>query len=286
MFGYVNGDKSLKGRIQVHHAWKEDGSELKESPILTVLGSPHTTFYPTYMQGFDKNSPCIRGYKRYPVKTPLKSQLIPDYEVMNMDKLKTAVRIGKEAKPYEFIRKENDKLIPRSKNEENNRVIKNYKTLSVLKPIDKNATFKGKITFFNLNKVELGALLSAMTFLDNNDCYHSIGSAKAMGFGAIQISDLEIELRTYPGMSPQDLSQNGKGVVQSLIENFKKFMNTKIPNYENCDRINELKLMAKDNEVMPDLAPPSFNKFQNWKTNWGCNRCSFPSFSEIINKKK
>lgn len=48
--------------------------------------------------------------------------------------------------------------------------------------------FKGKIIIHNLRPVEIGALLSAITFNNTAGCYHNIGLAKSFGFGKILCS--------------------------------------------------------------------------------------------------
>lgn len=54
-------------------------------------------------------------------------------------------------------------------------------------PLDRGSVFEGKIKFHNLRKVELGALLSAITFHNSSDCYHQIGQGKPYGFGKVSI---------------------------------------------------------------------------------------------------
>jgi len=50
-------------------------------------------------------------------------------------------------------------------------------------------TFTGKVRFHNLKTLELGALVSALTFHNNSEEFlHNIGMAKSLGFGKIQIS--------------------------------------------------------------------------------------------------
>ncbi len=60
--------------------------------------------------------------------------------------------------------------------------------------LNKGVSFFEKISFHNLKPVELGALLSAITFHGMNDkCYHSLGFGKAYGFGKVKISDLKLQ---------------------------------------------------------------------------------------------
>lgn len=60
---------------------------------------------------------------------------------------------------------------------------------STINPLPAGTVFKGKIRFHNLRAVEIGALLSALTFHGNADQYfHNIGSAKPLGYGKIKIA--------------------------------------------------------------------------------------------------
>lgn len=60
--------------------------------------------------------------------------------------------------------------------------------------LPQNSEFNETITFHNLKKVELGALLSALTFHGSKDCLHSLGQGKPFGWGSIliEIENLEV----------------------------------------------------------------------------------------------
>lgn len=59
--------------------------------------------------------------------------------------------------------------------------------------LNKGAMFTEKIYFHNLKKVELGALLSAITFHGMNDkCFHNLGFGKSYGYGKIRISGVKL----------------------------------------------------------------------------------------------
>ena len=49
------------------------------------------------------------------------------------------------------------------------------------------AVFKSKIRFHNLKPIEIGALLSALTFHDQKVCYHNLGFGKPLGYGKVNI---------------------------------------------------------------------------------------------------
>jgi len=68
------------------------------------------------------------------------------------------------------------------------------KQTSKITPLDENTKFKFKIRVHNLKKVELGALLSALTFHNNEDnFFHSIGMGKAYGYGKVSLKINQID---------------------------------------------------------------------------------------------
>lgn len=61
-------------------------------------------------------------------------------------------------------------------------------------PLKKGAEFLCKIRFHNLRKAEIGALLSALTFHGHEaDLFHSLGMAKPLGCGKMQLTIEEIK---------------------------------------------------------------------------------------------
>lgn len=56
------------------------------------------------------------------------------------------------------------------------------------RPLEKGSQFKCDIRFFNLKPIELGALLSSLDFCGHNECFHSIGQGKPLGYGKVKIS--------------------------------------------------------------------------------------------------
>lgn len=289
MFGYVNKEtkEAVKGRVQVQPAFISRSGEAIDSPILTVLGSPRPSFYPTYLQNhatWDATAAIIAGYKRYPVKNPLATQRMHLGPNERRGLVNQYPSESHTQNFYEFgYRSGNQdvKLIPRTDG-----VIGNFDTLSLLKPLGRGTEFKGRITFFNLKKAELGALLSAMTFLGNEGrCFHSIGSAKAMGFGAVKISNISVKLRMNPTAGNElSISNN---IRNEAIEAFKRLMRGFKPNYEECSRIQDLIAMAKDNSNISDsLVPPQLADFAPWKRDWNGNRRSFPRFTELVSSEE
>jgi len=164
IFGTIRENApSLKGRVQFSH-FKADDNVDTYGEVTVVLGSPNASFYPEYIeqdcseQGklksdnyhtLKSNSSKISGWKRY----PLHKNKIDIKSVEASDSSTTFNPLGK----YEGS-------------------------------TFKEFTFSGKVRFHNLKKLELGALLSALTFHNNhNQFYHNIGMAKSLGLGKIKI---------------------------------------------------------------------------------------------------
>lgn len=157
IFGYVNGNKAVKGRIQFGNSFIAEAKTLSKKTF--ILGSPKPTYYPFYLEQnqlnngqlhtYFSNSTVISGYKRYLVQNTVSND-----SVLNDNK--------------------------------------NVQTCFV--PLDANTKFSSYIYFHNLKDYELGALLAAITFCGNQtSCCHSLGYAKPYGFGKIRVNDIKLE---------------------------------------------------------------------------------------------
>jgi CRISPR-associated protein (TIGR03986 family) len=154
LFGFVNGGEALKGRIHFSHLELRAGSaEPFTKPVTLPLSTPRPTFYPYYLVQL----PNARVYKTYD----------------NAD----AILAGHKFYPHRQELITSDEMCRR-----------NEKICTSFLPLDKNATFIGKIRYFNLKPQELGALLSALTFFGREGYWHKIGMAKPYGFGSVEIS--------------------------------------------------------------------------------------------------
>ena len=150
IFGYINKDNSLKGRVQIGNAFSQNYINDNECEVVGgVLGQPHPSYYPLYLQqegrnlsNYSSDNAMLAGRKRY--------------------------RVTKEGQVWELSRG-NDK---------------NENILTCFRPLPANQTFICRIRVHNLRKVEIGALLSSFTFNNTPDTYHNIGLAKAYGYGA------------------------------------------------------------------------------------------------------
>lgn len=213
IFGYTvsekeTKEKSLKGRVWVSHAFAE-GNPKSLGMKLEVLAGPKPTYYPNYIKQNESNGkiigkystfmdkePEIRGYKRYPVRFA--------------DEIDTN---------------------PPPKNERTGEV--NEKVATRFKPLDKGTKFKFSITYHNLKKAELGALISAITFHLNDGYSHTIGMGKSLGYGRV---NLQITNKTH-----EDL--------KSFAKEFEAFMNWALGNstasWHQSEQIRELITLCK-----------------------------------------
>ena len=159
MFGAIEGEKALKGRIQFSHL--KSTHETYEKVKSEILGEPNPTYFPNYIRQTN-----IKNGKVLTYKTLMDSDAeIAGWKCYPLHQSIISTQGG------------NDNEDVRSK----------------FKPLGAESTFKGKIRFHNLKKAEIGALLSALTFHGEEDTHmHNIGMAKALGYGKIKI-DLKLD---------------------------------------------------------------------------------------------
>jgi CRISPR-associated protein (TIGR03986 family) len=241
IFGTTN-PTSLKGRVQFSHAFMQKGEVAHE--LESYMGSPKSTYYPIYLEQPGKN-----GYMNDTFVTMMSDKA----------RLKGWKRypVREMAKGFE---------IPEGMKDEN---------ISLLTPIEKGAEFVCKIRFHNLRKVEIGALLSAISL--NNNGYHSIGYAKSYGFGKVRIEQtLKTSLFTK----------------EEYVRLFKEQMNKVIPNYNNENALKELFLMSFPQKTIIPLEYMQLEDFPEPKKQKKDKEGNFvktgeylPYYSELIKKE-
>lgn len=153
IFGHTCDGDALKGRVMIGHAISKNAVP-QANHEERVLGSPKPSFYPAYLkqpENIDQNNVHYKTYLNS--DTQLKG--FKKYPVHNTIKPNTSTD--------------------------------NENIASSFTPIQSGATFYSKIRYHNLRKVELGALISAITFHNCQNSFHNIGSAKPYGFGKINV---------------------------------------------------------------------------------------------------
>lgn len=157
IFGYINPDCCMRGRVQVGHAFAEAPLSDDQLPkeVIGVLGQPKPSFYPFYVKQ------TTNPYKTYD----------------------NAVGIAGR-KLYRIHRASTVTPLPSGNNNKN--------ALSHFTPIPTGQTFHLRITVHNLRKMETGALLSALTLHQTKGAWHNIGLARGFGYGKLEIDQITL----------------------------------------------------------------------------------------------
>lgn len=172
IFGYIDNSYSLKGRIQVGNAWNSELDENnkwvtktmqdeKKQPKQGVLGQPKASYYPFYLEQ---------------TKSPYKTYRDKDIKIAG----RKVYRIHKGGSVTE---------LPQGNGNED--------TLSYFKPVPAGQTFRFFISVHNLRKIEIGALLSALTLHRTPNVWHHIGLAKGYGYGKLGIESVKLHGLTH-----------------------------------------------------------------------------------------
>lgn len=192
IFGTVRGDKALKGRVYFSHLRSTIERFESQKTEQGVFGTPNPSYYPNYLE-------------------------------QNSGRYVTLMDANARIRGY--------KRYPLHSSIEQLSLGNGNKDMVVeFKPLPVNSVFRGKIVFHNLKKVEIGALLSAITFHGRSDKFmHNIGFAKPYGYGKI---DIKISLK--------DLEHS----KDEYLNEFKKQMDEFKPNWLGSEQIKELCEMA------------------------------------------
>lgn len=201
VFGYTNKKDSLRGRVQIGNAFSEN--EINNTICVRgVLGQPNASYYPYYLK--QSNSP---------------------YTTFSSEKIEIAGR-----KRY---RVHSDSNIPSELPQGNG----NESVMATLRLLPNGNRFACEIRVHNLRAVELGALLSSITFHGNDKCHHNIGMAKAFGYGRLQISDVQLSFLSH------DKEYYMKEFEKQMSLFLKKATNTR---WSDSDQIISLMSIASD----------------------------------------
>lgn len=159
IFGYIStGDTdSMRGRVQIGNAFSEVPLSDKELllEVNGVQGQPKASYNPFYVK--QKSSP----YKTY-----------QDADGIAGRKL------------YRVHKGSSVKDLPSGNDNKN--------TKSHFIPVPSGQTFHLRIAVHNLRKMEIGALLSAITLHKTKNVWHNIGLARGFGYGKLEIENVSL----------------------------------------------------------------------------------------------
>lgn len=152
MFGTNDKENSIKGRVSFGHALCiEQSPEVVGNAVRLVLSSPKASYYPTYIKQTGRNG-NVDTYETY------NDGVISGWKRYPVRRDVWGVSTG------------SDQLD------------------TILYPLRKNTRFVSTVRFHNLKLCELGALLSALSFHGNEDCFHQLGQGKPFGYGKVKMS--------------------------------------------------------------------------------------------------
>ncbi len=163
IFGHIQENResqpALKGRVHIEHAFGQEGTvELEDQIWKEVLSSPKASYYPIYVrQSVRKNQVSV--YKTYN----------DGFATISGRKRYPIRNFGTIHNPPSKKVKNPDKVTTK------------------FQPL-KKGTFTFSIRYHNLKKVELGALISAITFHNHPRAFHSLGMGKPLGLGKVKLS--------------------------------------------------------------------------------------------------
>ena len=205
MLGYIQNTGSLKGRVHFSHAINtNDAQEISEQN--EALSSPKASYYPNYIEQNIKSGKVAGDYQTFM------------YNNANLS--------GWKRYP---VHKDGTK---------NNKGTENVMTN--FNPLQTGAEFELAIRVHNLRKVEIGALLSALTFHKTPDTYHTLGMAKPLGYGKSSV--------TIEGFEDFVHEQ------EEYMKSFEAYITAKLGKWIDSEQIKELIAMATEQENHGDSA--------------------------------
>jgi CRISPR-associated protein (TIGR03986 family) len=219
IFGFTEKNNGLKGRVMCGNALqKGDVTELSE--VREILGGPKASYFPFYLNQYKQDK---KSYFTYDDRNAT-------------------------LKGFKRYPVHNDGV---KKGDYDDKQLKNQKVFSTFKLIASESEFKTKIRFHNLKPIEIGALLSAITFHGNEEkCFHNLGAAKSFGYGKVSI---QINQLRFLSQSKED--------YMSLFE---EEMNQKIEGWWKKDALTELFAMASNTNDFT-LEYPTIENFVDYK---------------------
>lgn len=243
IFGFINSDDQLRGRVQFGHAFCRNTIQDGEcQQYKGVLGQPRASYFPLYLQQtdnrvltYDSNIP-IAGRKRY--------RIITGHQTIKLSQ-------------------GND----------------NERTMTVFRPLPANKTFVCKINLHNLRKVEIGALLSAITFHGNTSqkVYHNLGLAKAYGFGCISCQNIDLI-----GLK-HSVVEYLKAFEDEIVSYIRKEYNDENFSMQEDETIQMLVKIAESTHLKEDMGHMELGEFEQYKESRNFSQLKEPSEIRLRN---
>jgi len=223
VFGYSSGKLCLKGRVMFSNSFIENVRLSQKQTF--IMGKPKPTYYPFYLKQ-DKQGALSTYFSN-------EAEISGWKRYINHQKFSIGNKTGKR------------------------------KVETTFTPLAENTKFRCEIKFHNLRPFELGALIVTLTFNGKqNECFHTLGFAKAKGYGKIKVDKIDIFDRN-----------TGNSLNQTLFIKafFDKFSEKGISENDFQIIANDLQRIASGNykpskEIRyPDLNSKEFEQIKNEK---------------------
>ncbi len=225
----------LKGRVFIGHAINTNNSQVigfkKE-----ILGGPKASYFPFYIEQKEKDGK-VSNYSTYE----------DDAKIRGYKRYPTHKNV--------------------SQGDYDEKQLSNDKVFSKFTPLQAGSEFVCKIKFHNLKKEEIGALIASISFNGNNNCNHSLGSAKSFGYGRTKIEIVKLQFL--------------ESSANEYLTKFRELMKNKVSNWEKLPQLKELLAMASNNEDT-SLSCPSITDFVKIKR----DKEALYKFSDIAKSDK
>jgi CRISPR-associated protein (TIGR03986 family) len=128
----------------------------------------------------------------------------------------------------------------------------NADVVCTLHPLEKGSVFEGEISFHNLREFELGALLWLLTWGGNERLRHSVGGAKALGYGQCSIAVSGETFQNGDHKAAQLTKQDKERLVCAFENSFSDLLFAKsVDGWSDSPQIKYLKGMA-DPDIKSD----------------------------------
>lgn len=224
IFGYVNKEDALKGRVHVGNAFANKPVECAQ--LITkkgVLGQPSASYYPLY----------------------LRQKIQGKYVTYNDD----AEMAGR--KRYRVHAPHSLTEMPEGNGNEN--------VMTLMKLLPAGQTFKLQISVHNLRPIEVGALLSALTFHGTEGPCHNIGQGKSFGFGSLRIKKLELKNFKY----------DEHAYLKDFEWEMSKFYDSNHPGelWANSDKVKALLSIAAEHADAEELELMDLKEYGDYRKN-------------------
>lgn len=162
IFGYTEKQSSLKGRVSIGHAFcPESIPDQRLTEFKGVLGQPRASYYPLYLK-----------------------QVGSKYITYNDSNAETAGR-----KRYRIHADHVLTDVPQGNGK--------AKNVTTIKMLPAGLHFRFSMSLHNMRPMEVGALLSALTFHGTKSVYHNIGMAKSFGYGKLELKQVTLHGFTH-----------------------------------------------------------------------------------------